>query len=272
MMCHVLDVSRSGYYAWLSRPLCKTKQENIKLTEKISTIFEQSRGVYGAPRIKASLDSEGHSYGKNRVARLMRIERLKGRPKRVWRRTAQSNPYGDPAPNLLHQNFVSKAVNQVWSSDITYIQTKQGFVYLAVVMDLYSRKIIGWSMDNNMGRHIAMNALGMAVAARNPSNGLIIHSDRGAQYISDDYQQLLKENGILCSMSARGNCYDNAVVESFFGSLKRERIRRYNYRTRQEAQIDVFDYIECFYNKRRLHSYLKYKSPSDFEAEGNILN
>jgi putative transposase len=272
MMCNVLDISRSGYYAWLSRLLCKTKQENIKLTEQISTIFEQSRGVYGAPRIKASLDSQGHCYGKNRVARLMRIERLKGRPRRVWRRTAQSNPYADPAPNLLHQNFVAKAANRVWSSDITYIQTRQGFVYLAVVMDLYSRKIIGWSMDKNMGRHIAMNALGMAVAARNPSDGLIIHSDRGAQYISDDYQAMLKENSIECSMSARGNCYDNAVVESFFGSLKRERICRYKYRTRQEAQLDIFDYIECFYNKRRLHSYLDFKSPIDFEKETKVLN
>jgi len=272
MMCVLLDISRSGYYAWLSRPLCKTKQENIQLTEQISKVFEQSRGVYGAPRIRASLNSDGQACGKNRVARLMRIAQLKGRPKRAFRRTAMSNPYAEPAPNLLHQNFVSKAPNQVWSSDITYIQTKQGFVYLAVVMDLYSRKIIGWSMDKNMGRHIAMNALAMAVAARKPSNGLIIHSDRGAQYVSDDYQHMLKENGIRCSMSARGNCYDNAVVESFFGSLKRERIRRYNYRTRQEAQIDVFDYIECFYNKRRLHSYLMYKSPSDFEAEGYILN
>ena len=272
MMCALLDISRSGYYAWLSRPLCKTKQENMQLNEQISKVFEQSKGVYGAPRVKAALNADGQACGKNRVARLMRVLQLKGRPKRVFRRSAKSNPYAEPAPNLLHQNFVSKAVNQVWSSDITYIQTKQGFVYLAVVMDLYSRKIIGWSMDKNMGRHIAMNALGMAVAARNPSDGLIIHSDRGSQYISDDYQQMLKENGILCSMSARGNCYDNAVVESFFGSLKRERVRRYKYRTRQEAQIDVFDYIECFYNKRRLHSYLKYKSPSDFEAEGNILN
>jgi len=272
MMCNVLDISRSGYYAWLSRPLCKTKQENIKLTERISTIFEQSRGVYGAPRIKASLDSEGYCCSKNRVARLMRIERLKGRPKRVWRRTAQSNPYADPAPNLLRQNFATKAANQVWSSDITYIQTRQGFVYLAVVMDLYSRKIIGWSMDKNMGRHIVMNALGMAVTARKPDDGVIIHSDRGAQYMSDDYQAMLKDNGIQCSMSARGNCYDNAVVESFFGSLKRERICRYKYRTRQEAQLDIFDYIECFYNKKRLHSYLNFKSPIDFEIKAKVLN
>ena len=271
-MCALLGVSRSGYYAWLSRPLCKTKQENIQLTELILEIFDQSKGVYGALRIRAALNSNGQVCGKSRVAKLMRIAQLKGRPKRVFRRTVESNPYAKPAPNLLHQNFVSKVKNQVWSTDITYIQTKQGFVYLAVVMDLYSRKIIGWSMDKNISRHIAMNALGMAVAARKPSDGLIIHSDRRAQYISDDYQHMLKENGILCSMSARGNCYDNAVVESFFGSLKRERIRRYNYRTRQEAQIDVFDYIECFYNKRRLHSYLRYKSPSDFEAEGNILN
>ena len=272
MMCALLDISRSGYYAWLSRPQCKTKQENIQLTKHISKVFEQSRGVYGAPRIRAALNSEGYVCSKNRVARLMRLAQLKGRPKRVFKRTAKSNPYADPTPNLLRQNFVAKVQNQLWSSDITYIQTKQGFVYLAVVMDLYSRKIIGWSMDRNMGRHIAMNALGMAVAARKPNHGLILHSDRGSQYLSDDYQRMLQENGILCSMSARGNCYDNAVVESFFGSLKRERIRRYSYRTRQEAQIDVFDYIECFYNKRRLHSYLRYKSPSDFEAESNILN
>lgn len=274
MMCKVLSISRSGYYAWLKRPLSNTKQENVTLTKLISDIHEQSRGVYGAPRIKEVLKSEGHYCSKNRVAKLMAKAHLKGRPRKSFRGQPQPNQYSEVAPNRLRQNFVAKAANQVWSSDITYIQTKQGFVYLAVIMDLYSRKIIGWSMDKNMGRHIAMNALSMAVATRKTNDGLIIHSDRGAQYGSDDYQLMLKENGILCSMSARGNCYDNAVVESFFGSLKRERIckYRYRYRTRQEAQLDVFDYIECFYNRKRLHSYLGFKSPSDFEAITKSLN
>ena len=272
MMCNALGVSRSGYYAWLSRPMSNTQQENINLTKMILQVHEQSRGVYGAPRVQVMLKINGSSCSKNRVAKLMRKAHLKGCPKRVYRRASYANQYGDVAPNLLRQNFVATTANQLWSSDITYIQTKQGFVYLAVVMDLYSRKIIGWSMDKSMGRHITMNALGMAVAARKPNDGLIIHSDRGAQYLSDDYQQMIKENGMLCSMSARGNCYDNAVVESFFGSLKRERVRRYKYRTRQEAQIDIFDYIECFYNRKRLHSYLSFKSPMDFEAEGNFLN
>lgn len=218
------------------------------------------------------LKSEGQYYGKNRIAKLMRVARIKGCPKRSSRGSAQPNQYSNVAPNRLRQNFASKAANQIWSSDITYIHTRQGFVYLAVVMDLYSRKIVGWSMDSNMGRHIAMNALMMAVAARKPNDGLIIHSDQGAQYGSDDYQKLLKENGILCSMSARGNCYDNAVVESFFGSLKQERVRKYRYRTRQEAQLDIFDYIECFYNRNRLHSYLGFKSPMDFERMSNKLN
>ncbi|WNC67830.1 IS3 family transposase [Thalassotalea nanhaiensis] len=272
MMCKALSVSRSGFYAWSTRPLSKTKQENIRFTKLISEIHQQSRGVYGAPRVKEVLMSEGHHCSKNRVAKLMAKSRLKGCPKRLARGYAQPNQYSKIAPNRLRRNFKVDAANQVWSSDITYIQTKQGFVYLAVVMDLYSRRIIGWSMDKNMGRHIAMNALTMAVAVRQPDEGLIIHSDQGAQYASLDYQELLNKNGILCSMSRRGNCYDNAVVESFFGSLKRERVRKYSYRSRQEAQLDIFDYIECFYNRKRLHSYLGYKSPSNFEKMTKSLN
>ncbi|TKB43558.1 IS3 family transposase [Thalassotalea mangrovi] len=272
MMCRVLSVSRSGFYAWLSRPLCKTKQDNIELTKRIEKIHEESRGVYGAPRIQQMLRAQGYRYGKNRVAKLMSQARLRGCPIRHSGYAKQQNMYSHIAPNRLCQNFVADKANQVWSSDITYIQTRQGFVYLAVVMDLYSRKIVGWSMDRHMGRHLAINALEMAISTRRPGPGVIIHSDQGAQYGSDDYQNVLKKHHILCSMSARGNCYDNAVVESFFGSLKRERIRKYRYRTRQEAKLDIFEYIECFYNRKRLHSYLGFKSPSDFEAEHDNVN
>ncbi len=272
MMCRALGVSRSGFYAWLSRPVCKTKQENIRLTNLISKIHDDSRGVYGAPRIQHVLRAQGVICGKNRVAKLMSYARLKGCPKRPSGYVKQKNQYSNIAPNRLKQNFVADQANQVWSSDITYIQTRQGFVYLAVVMDLYSRKIIGWSMGRHMGRHLAIQALEMAISTRRPTPGVIIHSDQGAQYGSDDYQNMLKKHHILCSMSARGNCYDNAVVESFFGSLKRERIRKYKYRTRQEAKLDIFDYIECFYNRKRLHSYLGFKSPSDFEALHDNVN
>ena len=170
------------------------------------------------------------------------------------------------APNLIQQDFTAKRPNQRWAADITYVSTHQGWLYLAVVMDLYSRKIIGWSMDRWMSRHLAINALTMAINARQPDGLLIHHSDRGGQYTSDDFRNLLKHNGIACSMSSSGNCYDNAVVESFFGLLKRERVNRVRYRTRDEARADIFDYIECFYNRQRRHGYVGNISPADYET------
>jgi len=201
----------------------------------------------------------------------MTREGLKGLPKKRWR-SLKEQPSFPFAENLLKQNFNVKEPNRVWASDITYIQTRQGFVYLGVVMDLYSRKIIGWSMDNTMTRHLAVDALKMAVSMRKPKPGLIHHSDRGAQYYSDDFRLMLERHGFLCSMSASGNCYDNAVVESFFGMLKREWIRKYRYTTRDEAKLEVFNYIECFYNRKRRHGYLGYVSPNDFELAHSTVN
>jgi transposase InsO family protein len=213
----------------------------------------------------AELNALGYHYGVNRIAKLMRQEGLKGRPRKRARRSLQEQPTFPFAKNLLKQQFHAARSNQVWSSDISYIQTKQGFVYLAIVMDLYSRKIIGWAMDSSMTRHLPIEALEMAIDMRKPAPGLIHHSDRGSQYSCDDYRLLLERHGFLCSMSARGNCYDNAVDESFFGSLKREWIRKYRYATRDEAKLELFNYIECFYNRKRRHGYLGYVSPNEFE-------
>jgi putative transposase len=195
----------------------------------------------------------------------MREDGLKGCPKRRFRRIANAPPGHPIAANLLQQNFTATRSNQRWASDITFIWTRQGWLYLAVVMDLYSRRIVGWSMDRRVGRHLVMDALTMALGYRRPMGPLLHHSDRGPQYTSDDFRDLLAKHGIECSMSARGSCYDNAPVESFFALLKRERIRRRTYRSRKEAKADVFDYIECFYNRRRSHTYLGYLTPVEYE-------
>ncbi len=232
---------------------------------KIRRIFEASKGVYGSPRVRAELVAEGVTAGRNKIARLMRLERLRGCPKRRFRVTTQRDPTHPVAKNLLKQNFQAKRPNRRWASDITYISTKQGWLYLAVVMDLFSRRIVGWSMSERMGRHLVVGALRMAIDARQPDGPLVHHSDRGAQYTSDDFREELARHGIECSMSAAANCYDNAVVESFFGVLKRERVNRVWYRTREEARADLFEYIEVFYNRKRRHGYLGNVCPADFE-------
>jgi putative transposase len=265
MMCRLLSVSRSGYYAWSSRPESERDKQNVTFKKLIKGIHTDYRGVYGAPRMCAELNALGHHCGVNRIAKLMRQAGLKGRPRRRARRSLQAQATFPFAKNLLKQQFHAARPNEVWSSDISYIQTRQGFVYLAIVLDLYSRKIVGWAMDSSITRHLAIEALEMAIDMRKPAPGLIHHSDRGVQYYCDDYRLLLERNGILCSMSARGNCYDNAVVESFFGSLKREWIRKYRYTTRDEAKLALFNYIECFYNRKRRHGYLGYVSPNEFE-------
>ena len=223
---------------------------------KIRRVHKASYGVYGSPRVHAELSAEGIHVGRHKVARLMRMERLRGCPKRRFRVTTQRDPTHPVAKNLLKQNFVTDAPNQRWVADITYISTRQGWLYLAVVMDLYSRRIVGWSMSQWMSRGIVIRALKMAIDARQPDDKLIHHSDRGAQYTSDDFRDVLARHGIECSMSSTGNCYDNAVVESFFGILKRERVNRVRYRTRDEARADVFNYIEVFYNRKRRHGFL----------------
>lgn len=267
LMCRLLDVSASGFYAWRTRPESPRAQQDRELMPKIRQIFEDSKGVYGSPRVHAELSAEGIQVGRNRIARLMRLERLRGCPKRRFRVTTQRDPAHPVAKNLLKQDFKAEAPNQRWASDITYISTKQGWLYLAVVMDLFSRRIVGWSMSHHMGRHLVLGALQMAIEARRPDGPLIHHSDRGGQYTSEDFRNELARQGIECSMSASANCYDNAVVESFFGVLKRERVNRVRYRTRDEARADLFEYIEVFYNRRRRHGYLGNISPADFEEQ-----
>ena len=265
MMCKLLGVSASGYYAWRMRPESARTRQDRKLLPKIRRIFAASTGVYGSPRVHAELVAEGVTAGRNKVARLMRLERLRGYPRRRFRVTTQRDPTHPVAKNLLKQDFEAQEPNQRWASDITYISTKQGWLYLAVVMDLFSRRIVGWSMSQRMGRHLVVGALRMAIDVRRSDGPLVHHSDRGAQYTSNDFRQELARNGIECSMSAAANCYDNAVVESFFGVLKRERVNRVRYRTREEARADLFDYIEVFYDRKRRHGYLGNVSPADFE-------
>jgi len=219
--------------------------------------------------MRAELNDEGYRCGRHKVARLMRITGLKGCPKRRFRVTTQRDTSHPVADNLLEQDFTAEGPNERWASDITYISTRQGWLYLAVVMDLYSRRIVGWSMNRWINRHLVLDALTMAIGARRPEGELIHHSDRGSQYTSDDFRRELDKHGIHCSMSARGNCYDNAVVESFFGVMKRERINRTRYLTRDEAKADVFDYIERFYNRKRRHGYLGNISPAAFEKRTN---
>jgi len=265
MMCRVLKVSRSGYYAWRVRPESHRAKTDRQLTRMIRRIHADSDGVYGATKITAELNDEGYPCGRHKVARLMRIAGLTGCPKRRFRVTTQRDPSHPVADNLLEQDFTAERPNQRWASDITYISTHQGWLFLAVVLDLYSRRIVGWSMGRWISRQLAIDALRMAIGQRRPEGELLHHSDRGSQYTSDDFRDELEKHNIQCSMSARGNCYDNAVVESFFGLMKRERVNRTRYLTRDEAKADVFDYIERFYNRKRRHGYLGNISPAVFE-------
>ena len=265
MMCRRLNASPSGYYAWRVRPESARARQDRILTGAIRQIHAESDGTYGSPRVHQELVETGHPCGRAKVARLMRLAGLKGCPKRRFRVPRATISSYRVAENLLDQNFHADEVNARWASDITFIWTSQGWLYLAVVMDLYSRRIVGWSMSRHIDRHLAVDALKMALGRRQPQGDLIHHSDRGAQYMSDDYRAILKRYDIRCSMSGKGNCYDNAVVESFFASLKRERVKRRKYQTWDEARADVFDYIERYYNRKRRHSTLGNISPAEYE-------
>ena len=265
MMCSALRVSRSGYYAWRVRPESTRARGDRALTRMIRTLHTESNGVYGSPKIHQELLVSGESCGRHKVARLMRQAGLRGCPKKRYRAKGVSPAV--TASNLLQQDFSASRTDERWVSDITYIPTRQGWLYLAAVMDLFSRRIVGWSMSRRINRQLALNALNMALGQRRPETDLIHHSDRGAQYLSNDYQAVLKQHGIRCSLSGAGSCYDNAAIESFFSLLKRERVSRVRYRTREEARSDVFDYIERFYNRQRSHSYLGYTSPVQFEQQ-----
>jgi transposase InsO family protein len=266
MMCRLLRIKPSGFYAWLRRPPSRRSLENGHLKKHIAAIHAESDGVYGSPKVRDELLQLGFQAGRHRVARLMRDLGLQGCPKKRYRVTTESDHGFRVAPNTLEREFTADGPDQRWVADITYIRTAEGWLYLAVVMDLFSKAIVGWSMSERLTRDIVLKALLMALWRRRPDAGLLHHSDRGSQYASGDFQALLEEHGIECSMSGTGNCYDNAAMESWFGLLKRERVNRRRYQTRREARRDVFDYIERFYNRRRPHGSAGRMSPLQYEA------
>ena len=257
----------SGFYAWLKRPESPRSQQNRRLLMEIKMVHQKSRKTYGSPRIHAELNEAGHSCSRYRVARLMRQYGIVSKHKKKFRVTTNSIHSYPIAENLLQRRFNAFSRGQCWVSDITYIPTLEGWLYLAVTLDLFHRKVIGWSMGRWITRQLAIDALNMAINNGGLKSGLIHHSDRGVQYASNEFQSLLKTNGILWSMSRKGDCWDNAVAESFFHTLKVELIHGKTYNTRQEAKTAIFEYIEGFYNRQRRHSYLGYLSPEDFEKK-----
>lgn len=266
-LCRVLAVSRSSYYAWRSRPPSPRQQANQYLLKRIQSIFANSRQTYGSPRIHAELRAQGIHCNHKRVERLMRQNSIRVTLRRRYKITTRSNPNITAAPNRLQRDFAIAAPNRKWASDFTYISTHEGWLYLAVVLDIGSRRIVGWAMDKTMNQNLTYRALQMALQQRQPQGiHLIHHSDQGVQYTASRYLDLLRQHQITISMSRRANCYDNAVVESFFATLKTELIHRTSFLTRQEAYPDIFDYIEVFYNRQRRHSALHYLSPLDYEA------
>lgn len=264
-MCDVLDVSTSGYYAWRDRPPSQRDRENQDLLARIREIHEASRRTYGSPRIHAELREQGIKCNIKRVERLMRKNDIRAKQVKRYRTTTDSDHSMPVAPNRLDQDFDVEAPNTTWLSDITYIATDEGWLYLAIVMDLYSRRIVGWAMDTTLASSLTKRALTMAITQRRPAAGLLHHSDRGSQYASSDYQALLEDCDMIPSMSRTGNCYDNAPMESFIGTLKTELVHDRHYVTRSEARTDIFDYIERFYNRTRRHSALDFQSPIEFE-------
>jgi putative transposase len=264
-MCDVLGVSVSGYYAWRRNPGSSRNKENVRLVTHIKAVHEESGKTYGSPRIHVELRTRGVRCGKNRVARLMRQRGIQARHKRKYKVTTDSDHNLPVHENRLNRSFDAQSPNMSWVADITYIWTREGWLYLAVILDLFSRKIIGWSMRERMEKRLVMDALFMALGQRKPARGLLHHSDRGSQYASKEYQDMLRNAGIQCSMSRKANCWDNAVAESFFSTLKREWVQGKRYRTRTEARADLFYFIETWYNRKRRHSSLGYLSPAEYE-------
>ncbi len=250
-MCRVLDASPSGFYDWLRRPEGPRAVEDRVLVEKIQAVHSESRRTYGSPRVHASLKAEGYRIGRKRVARLMRENDIRARTKRKFRVTTDSRHDLPVAPNLLDRQFTVEAPNTVWLADLSYIWTREGWLYLAVVLDLFSRQVVGWAMDEQMPQELTLAALDMALKRRRPLPGLMHHSDRGSQYAAGAYQKRLAEHGIVCSMSRKGNCWDNAPMESFFHTLKTELVHHRDYQTRDEARHDIFEFVEIFYNRQR---------------------
>jgi len=266
-LCRVLRVSKSGYFAWLTRTEGPRAQQNRALGTQIKAIHRRSRGTYGRRRVHAALVAQGTACSPNRVARLMRAAGLWGRRRRAFKATTDSQHSLPVAPNLLARNFTTTAPDQVWMSDITYLPVQEGWEYLAAVMDLHSRRIVGWAMQSTLERSLTLNALAMAIAQRQPGPGLTHHSDRGSQYACADYQAALARHGMIPSMSRKGDVWDNAPMESLFGTLKSELVHDWSRPFRDEARREVFEYLEVFYNRQRLHSSLGYQSPVAFEHQ-----
>lgn len=266
-MCRVLGVARSGYYAWRTCPTSKRAQQDEALVLHVRAAFEASRQRYGSPRVHAELGARGHRVGRKRVARLMREAGLRARARRRFRHTTMSKHREPLAPNVVARKFEASAPNQVWVSDLTYLRTQTGFVYLAVILDLFARRVVGWSVSDNLDATVAVTALQRALALRAAPSGLIHHSDRGVHYACADYRAVLEHYGVRRSMSRKGNCWDNAVAESFFSSLKFELEDDANWRDARDVERDIATYIDGFYNAERRHSHNRYQSPIDFEHE-----
>lgn len=269
-MCEVLKVSRSGYYSWLNRSESERSKAGRRLLCEVRMVYGRSRKRYGSPRVTFELNESGVSCSVNRVARLMREAGIRAKTKRKYRVTTNSNHNLLVAPNLLNRQFTMDRPNEVWLSDITYIWTSEGWLYLAGVVDLYSRMVVGWSMSDRITGDLTLAALKQALSRRRPDPGLIHHSDRGSQYAAGDYQKLLKENRMAVSMSRKADPWDNAPMESFFATLKTELIYGEKFVTREDAKTKIFEYIEMFYNRVRRHSSLGYKSPLDFENTATL--
>jgi putative transposase len=265
LMCRVLHVSRSGYYAWSKRPPAPRTLRDQTLALEVAAIHTESHGRYGSPRVHAELRERGQRIARKRVARLMRVAGLCARERRRFRATTDSGHGMAIKDNLLARCFTVPAPNSGWVADITYLWTLEGWLYLAVILDLFSRRVVGWALSERLERGIALDALQMALTERQPPQGLLHHSDRGSQYASREYQQLLATHGLLSSMSRKGNCWDNAVTESFFATLKLELVYQSHWRTRSQARSEVFEYIELFYNRQRRHSALGYLCPYECE-------
>ena len=263
--CRVYGVSSNGYRSWRDRKPSKRSLENQKLDTKIQCIYVEHKGRYGVPRIKDELSDQGLKVNKKRVENRMKALKLKGKQARKFKVTTDSNHQSPVAENLLNQNFTATDINQKWAGDITYVWTKSGWLYLAVIIDLFSRQVIGWSLSNRINKELVCNALQMALWRRRFPKGVIVHTDRGSQYCSKKYQRMLQDNQLVCSMSGKGCCYDNAVSETFFHTLKVECLFDYSFANREDAKQIIFEYIEIYYNKKRKHSTIGYKTPSQYE-------
>jgi transposase InsO family protein len=269
-MCRVLEVKKAGYYAWVKRPPSERAMDDAHLAEAIKVIHDKSRRTYGSPRMVEALKAQGKRHSEKRVARIMREEGLRAKAPRYFQVTTDSKHAHPIAPNVLDRQFAVApvaALDQVWVGDITYLTTREGWLYLAIVLDLASRRVIGWAMRHTLAGALTRDALTMAITGRHPAPGVLHHSDRGSQYAAGAYQDVLTVHGMACSMSRVGNCWDNAVAESFFATLKRELADDADWATRDEARTAVFEYIEVWYNQQRLHSSLGYLSPAAFELQ-----